>query len=431
MPCNSIESMKRSDFLIALLIAIIAFALHAALAIRLNSYGVFDQYNVIFDADPNEEKSWFAHGYSLGGFNHPLLPYFFSIPIRVIAAIASKLGVINEEVVFREILALYIPPILSAIKAVSLFLAFRVLRLHTVDAAMATAIGVLSFSSLIFGSTPASYVVSGAGLALITLFSLLSCCGTSSLMKVGLALSGFFSIGTTVSNVIHYGWMTWMIPISEKRKPVPALTRSIAGAAILLLITLLLSWALGFVREGNVDHSRLMLSKEFVDHYKPSVSQQISNGARFPEMLARSFIPTVPLQKDNLLALQDGDPIEFELTFNGVEFGLGSAALWLSGIMILGGVVVSYHLGDLWRWAGFASVASLLTSGVLFSWFGTNTFLYSQYWQVPGAILIGAWVHFISVRFKIGRGLLAALALVFVIGDLYVLNVIDWALALP
>ena len=146
-------------------------------------------------------------------------------------------------------------------------------------------------------------------------------------------------------------------------------------------------------------------------------------------MLARSFIPTIPLQKESQRALQFRDPIWFELTFNGMKIGLGSVALWFAGIIILCGAVVSYSLSDLWRWAGLGSIASLLTSGVVFSWFGMNTFLFSQYWQVPGMVLIGAWVQFISVRFRMGQRFLAALALLLVAGDLYVLNAIDGLLA--
>ena len=44
-------------------------------------------------------------------------------------------------------------------------------------------------------------------------------------------------------------------------------------------------------------------------------------------------------------------------------------------------------------------------------------------------VLIGAWVQFISVRFRMGQRFLAALALLLVAGDLYVLNAIDGLLA--
>jgi hypothetical protein len=428
MSGNSIERLKRSDFHLSLIIAIITITIHSLLTIRLNSLGVFDQYNVIFDDDPNRMKSLFANGWGHAGFLHPLLPYFFSVPIRAIASIASISGAVNDEVVFREILALYISPTMSAIKALSLFLTFRLLRLRIVDAVLATAIGVLSFSSLIFGSIPSSYVVSGAGLSLITLVSLLNCFGTTRLKKACFVLSGFISIGTTVSNVTHYGWMTWMVLIRQGRKLIPALIRSIVGAAILAFIILMLSGALGFLREGSTDDFRLTVPLEFIDKYTPSVSEQISNGARFPEMLARSFIPTEPSQKVNILAQKNGDPIKFELTFNETEIGLVSFVLWLVGIMIIGGVVVCNRLGDLWRWVGFASAASLLTSGLVFSWFGTNTFLFSQYWQVPGTILIGAWVHYIAIRFKFGRGIIAVFVAGLAIGDLYIFSIIDGAL---
>jgi hypothetical protein len=425
----TLVSLKRSDYVAALTIIIIIFSLQAVLAVHWSAYGVFDLNNVIFDTDSKAIKGKFAHGWSAGGFKHPLISFYFGIPIRFIVAVLSKVGLISDQVVAREILALYIPPVLSAIKAASFFFAFRLLGLLFVDAILVSLIAALGFSSLMFGSTPSSYVVSGCGLALMTLLALLNFHKASSAKKTGLVLCGLFSIGTTASNVIHYGWMTWMSRMSGENKPISELIRSVATAATMLLMTLLLSFILVFLRHGSTDLSNSMLSKENIERFKPSVSEHISNTVRFPEMLARSYIPSTPRQKHNDSTLKFDSPIKFELTYNSVELGLGSIMLWLVGLFILGGVVVSYKLGGIWRWAGAASAASILTTGVVFTWFGTNTYLYSQYWQVPGVILIGAWYYLLSHKCKYGRSLLAILLFFLVVGDAYVINEINSSIA--
>jgi len=426
---TSFEGFRRNDYIVVLITAVTIFALQLVISINWNKYGVFDQYNVIFDSDPNRMKTYFAHGWSSGDFNHPLLSYFFSIPSRVISFILSELGLANEQEPVREALALLIAPLMSSIKSISFFLIFRVLGLALIEAFLLSLISALSFSSLVFGSTPSSYVVSGAGLSLATLFALLSVSQQSNSNKVGFILSGLFSVGTTASNVIHYGWMTWMSRVGPVKKSIPEFFRSVVLAGVMLGATLSLTFILAFFVHEETDSSRILVSSEFIGKYKQDFSDHVSSAIRFPEFLARSYIPSTPLQKDNVLALKSGSPIEFELTYNGVEFGIGSFALWLLGVTILCGALVSYRLGGLWRWAGPASLASVVTVGAVFTWFGTNTFLYSLYWQVPGVILLAAWYGLLTKNTRYGRSILTVLLILLAAGDVYVMSEINTAIA--
>jgi len=418
------------DLASPLALAILIFAVELALTLRLHSMGVFDQWNVIFDADVNAERALFAHGWSLGSFNHPLLPYLLSLPMRTLSAIAQQLGLTTNHAAFRDTIVLGVPALFSALKATCVYLTFRSLRMSQIDAALATLIVAFGFSSLIFGCIPSSYALSGAAIALMTLLALRNFNEPSRLPnRVVSLLAGIFAIGTTVSNVMHYGWTQWMRYARDERNHVKSLVKAIVIAATLLAVTLALSWMLSVAEERKVSPpDDLAFPTEFVERFTPRFSTQIENLVRFPEMLGRSYVATPPALKPNRSALRDGSPIKFELIYNGMTFDALSVALWLCGAATLAGALVATRLGPAWQLAGLASVASVLTSGVLYSCFGKNTFLYSQYWQVPAAILVGAWVHFLCTRQKHGRAAVAALTALLVIDDAYVFNVIDAAM---
>ena len=400
------------------------------LAASWSSYGVFDQYNVIFDADASTWKSIFANGWSVGGVNHPLLVYFFSVPIRAVGALGSFFGFISDEVGFREALAIYVAPLCAALKAMCLYLAFRLLNLRILDACLAAGFGIFSFSSVVFGATPSSYAVTGLGLALITLFALVVHIKADRVSYFGLLVAGLLAIGTTISNVIHFGWMHWATQTAKGRAPVSALVRSIAVGALVLFATLSVFYVLSEVRGVERSSSNLMVSRDFIDEYQASARKRNEHFVRFPEIVARTFIPTIPAKKQNKLAVQNNDLIQFELTFNGIEFGIVSVILGIVPLLVFGGgAVCSYRHGGIWRWMGLASTASIFTFGVLYSWFGINTYLYSQHWLVPSVFLIGAWLNCSFIRTRIGYGLLSGALVLMLLSNFYVLgNINQWLL---
>lgn len=420
------KGTRREDIIAIFTISLFVFIFQSMLAASWSSYGVFDQYNVIFDADPNTWKSYFANGWSVGGFTHPLLAYYFSVPLRAIGALASFFGFISDEVQFREALAIYIAPLCGTLKAICLYLVFRLLNLGIFDACLATGFGIVSFSSVVFGATPSPYAVTGLGLALMTLFALLVHIKADRVSHSGLLVAGLFATGTTISNVIHFGWMNWATQTANGRAPVSALVRSVAVGALVLFAALSVFYVLSEVRGVQRSISDLTVSRDFVERYQPGAQKQIENFVRFPEMVARTFIPTIPAQKENRLAVQHNNIIQFELTFNEIEFGIFPVILGIVSLLVFGGgAVLSYRDGGVWRWMGLASTASILTFGGLYSWFGTNTFLYSQHWQVPAVFLIGAWLNCSFLKSRLGYGLIFGALILMISGNIYVLEKIN------
>lgn len=394
------------------------------------SYGVFDQFNVVFDTDPTFWRAQFASGWSSGGFTHPLLPYFFAIPARIASKLAAFAGLISNEVGFRENLAIYVAPLCTAVKAFCLYFTFRLLKLRVIEAALATSFGVLSFSSVVFGAVPSSYAVTGGALALVTLCMLLSSANASRTQAVGFLVAGLIATGTTISNIIHFGWMGWTKLTTHTNKPLDNLIKAILISAVVLIVSLTISFGLGAIRGGKISVENLSPSTKFFNMYSKSPAGQIENLLRFPEFLARTFIPTIPAHKINVLAARNRDPIKFELTYNKIEFGGVSLLLSLTALVIFGGgTFVSYRQGGTWRYLGLGSAASVLTFGGLYSIFGLNSYLYSQAWQVPAVFLAAAWLNCRVCRSPGFIACAIGILIIMLLGDLYVLQNLNSDLA--
>ena len=84
---------KRMSIAIGIAISIICFSFHIMLASKLDSLKVFDQFNVLFEADPNAVLPAFTDAPSDPNARPPLvhanLREFIGAPVRLIANIIS------------------------------------------------------------------------------------------------------------------------------------------------------------------------------------------------------------------------------------------------------------------------------------------------------------------------------------------------------
>ena len=103
-------------------LSLVSLVLYGWLMRLWQAHGVFVQYNIVFDADPNAGLGQFAHGSipygSAAGFAHPILPFFLSVPFRVIAALLEGAHLISDPSLLRESMALWVAPTCSAVKNV-------------------------------------------------------------------------------------------------------------------------------------------------------------------------------------------------------------------------------------------------------------------------------------------------------------------------
>lgn len=396
------------DAIIALGVFSCIFLLQGLLARSWLAYGVFDQLEVVFASDASWWRSIFANCCQPGDFNHPLLTYYFSIPIEILSTVVTSLQLAGNEQLFRQHVALYVAPVCSAFKSVLVYLTLRLLGLRIVAALLCTGMAALSFSSIVFGSVPDSYAVTGMALALISFGGVAAAKLKSGAKYAVVGSLGVCATGVTASNIIHAGWIAWGLLWSAGRAgKSAALLKAILFGAVVFLVTLTIYNMLAY-RRVEQHHFSFYPPNDFVERFTRDASGTVENLARMPEMWARTFLPTLPKRIAIKTAIKNNWKIDFELSYNTISLGLTS--LLLAGVAVVafvGGTVMAYLRGGAWRWLGLASAASILTSSALYSWVGKNTFLYSQQWQLPWVYLIGVW--FSGSAFRTWRAYIPAL----------------------
>jgi hypothetical protein len=108
--------------LTALMLVALCFPIYTLLAWKFDALGVFEQYNVLFDADPSARLGCFAQGWGGDGRSiaHPNLCNLINPPIRVAAAALQALGIGGADVARQ--LALLVAPAAAAAAVVLMFL---------------------------------------------------------------------------------------------------------------------------------------------------------------------------------------------------------------------------------------------------------------------------------------------------------------------
>ena len=411
-------------------VAVVIVAVHLYLAWIWNGLEVFSQYNVLFNADPNAWTGRLAHGYRIECYFHPLAGYFFAVPIRALGMVA-QLGASTLDVLrFREAIALGISPLTAGIKCFCLYIVFRKLNLRKTESALACALSVFAFSSVVYSATPEGYAMSAASMAFILLCAVVGMKRSWLHLLLLLGFSGFISLGITISNAIFHGWSAWAAFAARGESPLRALVRAVAFSACTAVAVIMASAALSNIREPG--YGWPPLPARVVTKYTLSLSTQCRNVLHYPAILARSFVPTVPQRVPNTLAAVNRSPIKFELAYTAENssrwamWPLGIAAVLVFG----GGTWCACRQGGMWRWLGLANTASLLTFGTLYSLWGNNPFLYVQYFNVPAVFLAAAWFTWEPLRTKTVYAVAAVLLLLLMIGDIAVLSMItDWVAA--
>ena len=144
-------------------------------AISISWYynGYFDVYNIFFDTDSNKNLSTFAHGRGIHSVSHAFLE-LFSVTIRSIEFAFSSLSTISNRLEFRELFALAISPIFSALTIVCFYKILMQLKIKTIDANIFTLIFSASFSNVIFAIIPETYAISCFLIALLVHYYLRS-----------------------------------------------------------------------------------------------------------------------------------------------------------------------------------------------------------------------------------------------------------------
>lgn len=142
-------------FLAALLAVRIGLALH------LSDLGVFEQYNVLFDADPNQYVSAIANGSNFARIIHPGFALLLNAPIRWIEYLGEYSGLWTVGTI-GGLAALLLSPFASVVGAFLWWSAAIKLGLSAWLRICGLVFSQVAFGQTVFSVVPESYGISGA-----------------------------------------------------------------------------------------------------------------------------------------------------------------------------------------------------------------------------------------------------------------------------
>lgn len=290
---------SRRELTLGLLLFVVVFAFHLVLESKLRAMGAFTCFNTLFDADPGLTLEAICCGGGSNHVSHPMLEYFFSLPIGAIAKLVSLFtsGGLGEVMV-RHWLGLVVVPAAAGLQTFVLLRLFRWLGLSLRSAFLLALLSSLSFSKIIFGSMPESYCLS----ALSILFAYVLFVLTRGRRGVRVELTwialGVLTAGITVTNIVPVAILYFLREGQLGRNVWRRCVRTALMAALALVVTL--AGGLGLDRLfdaqlGNTPNEAVWISRYFVDD--PAV--QLTT---FPTGVINGIAPPVPGRRPNRFA---------------------------------------------------------------------------------------------------------------------------------
>ena len=292
---------RRAEFILGLVLSALVFALHLALEAKLRNLGAFACFNTLFNADPGLTLEAIASGGGGNHVSHPLLEYFFSIPIWTIAKLGALVsGGAVDEVLARRSLGLIVVPAAAGLQVFILLRLFRQLGLSFRSAVLLTLVGALSFSTLILGSIPESYVLSSLCISLAYLLFLKTRGRPGVREELTWVALGVLTAGITVTNIAAVAALHFLRGATLGR----SFRGRFLGTAVMATLALSVTLAAGLgldrlfdAQPGGTPDEMVWISRYFV--HDPVV--QLTT---FPTAVVNGLMPPVPGRKPNRFALK-------------------------------------------------------------------------------------------------------------------------------
>ena len=290
---------SRRELLLGLLLFVVVFAFHLVLESKLRAMGAFTCFNTLFDADPGLTLEAICCGGGSNHVSHPMLEYFFSIPIGGIAKLVSLLtsGGLGEVLV-RRWLGLVVVPAAAGLQTFVLLRLFRWLGLSLRSAFLLALLSSVSFSKIIFGSMPESYCLSALSILFGYLLFLRTRARRGARVELTWIALGVLSAGITVTNIVPVAILYLLREGQLGRNVWCRCARTALMAVLALVVTL--AGGLGLDRlfdaqPGNTPDEAVWISRYFVED---PVAQLVT----FPTGVINGIAPPVPGRKPNRFA---------------------------------------------------------------------------------------------------------------------------------
>ena len=361
-------------------------------AISISWYynGYFDVYNIFFDTDPNKNLSAFAHGRGMHAVSHAFLE-LFSVTIRIIEFAFSSLSTISNRLEFRELIALAISPIFSALTIVCFYKILMQLKIKTIDANIFTLIFATSFSNVIFAIIPETYAISCFLIALLVYYYLRSGQMKQSGSPLAWFIIAILLTGITITNIcIFFLIFSAHLLKNEKFDYYNTFRKaSLYSISAVLLVFIyykmshfLFSAITGIdIKTGSVGGIDWIAKYATTSLYKAGINIINLFSASINAFLAASPTTIAPYIFPE------------EVWYNLLSFTRYKADyLWLSSVAILCSAFAyasKEHLKEK-RWHDLYLISGLI---IVFNFslhvlFGREMFMYTQHWIIPLCLIL-------------------------------------------
>lgn len=380
---------RRAMVVLAACFASCAFLLNYSLERRFDSLGVLDQYNVLFDSDPNARLVAMSHGDESGrNLAHPNFSNFLNLPIRVLGKIICLSGLTDlSELEVRRPIAMLVAPVASAVNVFLMCLLFRHLGFSFFQVALLAVLNIAAFTQVIFGSIPDHFAL--GGLCIVIMFFLVVDLveHDGKVRWWAWLLVGVVTMGITITNLMIVGILLGLsLALTERQIIKPVLHTGaifISIAVINFAIMFTMNTVFDFDVESRADSS--VWVGKFLNKEGP-----LSRFARSPNALANAIAPPGLGMTDNAAAEMESSKYQFRFTLNGtpgifsVRNLLGLAAIGL----MLGGAVRCFLAGGVYRVLLACSGLVIAYNLAFHAIWGVEYFLYSQHWYFSGLLCL-------------------------------------------
>lgn len=292
---------SRREFFVGVFLAVIVFTFHYVVESKLRAMGAFTLFNTLFNADPGLTLEAISSGGGGNHLSHPLLEYFFSIPIGVVAKLGSLISSGGlDEASTRVSLAMFVVPVAAGLQT---FVALRIMRtlgLSLRSSLLLVVLGALSFSRLLLGSMPESYCLSALCISLGYMLFLRTRDRRGLRVELSWIALGVLTAGVTVTNAVAVAILYFVRERGLGRGFWYGGVRTAGAVAVILAVTLAAGFALDELfdaQPGQTPDEMVWISRYFVDD--PMV--QLTT---FPTAVVNGLAPPVPGRKPNRFALR-------------------------------------------------------------------------------------------------------------------------------
>lgn len=434
----ALDGLRSRRFLasIALLIAVGGFLTHLTIERRLNRLHVFDQANLLFDADPNEVLDTLAAGgylVDLGdrqGFIHPGMRLFLTAPIKAAAlAIATVSADANSVAAWRRQLAMLTVPTCAAVFYILFFIVVSRLGMSAIDAALVTILTGLSFSQLLFGSVPESFPISN--LALMAAFLLFVLPTPAGRWRIAAwVVIGTFASGIIVTNVISVAILMWFDGIRVGHGPLKSAMRtcatSIAAVSLILSLNTITNRIVGIHHTVARDAAFVA---DFATYRPRAIAKKLLT---FPALLTTTVLAPKTHTVPDRYAVSMSWRYPFRFTFDvddergsstspfAIRNLIGIACTALLGLAVLGMRRDTAQQRQVFLLCS-ACLAVIAFNWAFHSFWGGDRFLYSQHWEAAMMLLLVGVVVTYAPASPATTAALAAITLLVGANNLHVL----------